>query len=141
MHAVASWHGLPANPYNPHAWIIGEPEIGPDTWIGAFCVIDGSGGLTIGRGCDIAAGAQVYTHSTVRRAVSSGKLPVDRRPTRLGDNCHVGAGAIILMGCDIGDHSVVGAGAVILEGTFAPPYSLLVGNPARILPRSPRTSP
>ena len=39
---------FPPNPYNPHAWIIGEPTIGEGTWIGAFTVIDGSGGLTIG---------------------------------------------------------------------------------------------
>ena len=37
--------GLPPNPYNQHAWIIGEPVIGAGTWIGAFTVVDGSGGL------------------------------------------------------------------------------------------------
>ena len=30
--------GLPPNPYNPHAWLIGEPSIGEGTWIGAFTV-------------------------------------------------------------------------------------------------------
>jgi UDP-3-O-[3-hydroxymyristoyl] glucosamine N-acyltransferase len=65
------WHHLPPNPYNPHAWVIGAPEIGESTWIGAFTVIDGSGGLQIGRGCDVSAGAQIYTHSTVARAVST----------------------------------------------------------------------
>ena len=59
-----------ANPYNPHAWIIGQPEIGEGTWIGAFTVIDGSGGLRIGRGCDVSCGVHIYTHSTVRRCVS-----------------------------------------------------------------------
>ena len=67
---VPEWHHLPENPYNPHAWIVGEPAIGPGCWIGAFTVIDGSGGLTIGAGCDISAGAQIYTHSTVRRVLS-----------------------------------------------------------------------
>ena len=51
---------LPANHYNPHAWIVGEPRIG------AFTVIDGSGGLEIGRGCDVSRGAQIYTrHLTI----------------------------------------------------------------------------
>ena len=58
---------LPPNPYNPHAWVIGDPVVGEGTWIGAFTMIDGSGGLTIGRGCDISSGAQLYTHSSVRR--------------------------------------------------------------------------
>ena len=38
---------LPPNPYHDQAWVIGEPEIGDGTWIGAFTVIDGSGGLRI----------------------------------------------------------------------------------------------
>lgn len=131
-------HHLPDNPYNPHAWILGEPDIGEDVWIGAFTVIDGSGGLTIGRGCDISAGAQIYTHSTVERCVSDRARPIRRASTRIGDNVHVGANAVILMGADIGDHSVVGAGAVVKEGTVAPPYSVLVGVPARIIPDGSR---
>lgn len=131
-------HHLPANPYNPHAWILGEPQIGDDVWIGAFTVIDGSGGLTIGHGCDISAGAQIYTHSTVERTVSDRALPLRREPTRIGRNVHIGAGAVVLMGSDIGDHCVVGAGAVVREGTVAPPYSVLVGVPARIIPDGAR---
>ena len=66
------WHHLPENPYNPHAWIVGEPEIGPGCWIGAFAVIDGSGGLVIGAGCTVTSGAQIYSHSTVRRELTAG---------------------------------------------------------------------
>lgn len=134
----AELHHLPANPYNPHAWILGEPEIGDDVWIGAFTVIDGSGGLTIGHGCDISAGAQIYSHSTVERAVSDRALPIRRQATRIGRNVHVGANAVVLMGADIGDHCVVAAGAVVTEGTVAPPYSVLRGVPARVIPDAAR---
>jgi len=126
-------HGLPENPYNPHAWIVGEPKIGDDVWIGAFTVIDGSGGLTIGFGCDISAGVQIYTHSTVARCVTDRAAQIVRSPTTIGRNVHVGANAVILMGADIGDHSVIAAGAVVRENTVAPAYSLLVGVPARII--------
>lgn len=129
---------LPVNPYNTHSWIAGDPCIGSDVWIGAFCVIDGSGGLEIGDGCDVSSGAQIYTHSTVGRAISKGLSPIERRPTLIGKHCHIGAGAIILMGCSIGAYSIIGAGAIVLEGTSAPEYSLIVGNPARVVPR--RTS-
>ncbi len=130
---VPSWHHPPPNPYNPHAWIVGEPDIGPGCWIGAFTLIDGSGGLTIGAGCDISAGAQIYSHSTVRRVVSDGEAEIERLATRIGDHVHVGAGAIILMGADIGHHSIVGAGAVVPESTVIPPWSVAVGVPVRIL--------
>ena len=126
------WHHLPENPYNPHAWIVGTPQIGEGCWIGAFTVIDGSGGLTIGRGCDISAGAQIYTHSTVRRVVSERRDDIERATTSIGDHTHVGANAIILMGCAIGDHCVVAAGAVVPQFTVIPPWSIAVGVPARI---------
>jgi acetyltransferase-like isoleucine patch superfamily enzyme len=135
---VPGWHHPPANAYNVHAWIIGEPDIGAGCWIGAFCVLDGSGGLTIGAGCDISAGAQIYTHSTVARAVSGGARPIERAPTWIGSNVHIGAGAVILMGARIGDHSVVAAGTVVRQGSEAPAYSLLLGVPARVVPDGAR---
>lgn len=128
-----SWHHLPQNPYNPHAWIVGEPSIGDGCWIGAFTVIDGSGGLTIGRGCDISAGVQIYSHSTVGRVISEGHSGIRRARTIIGDFVHVGAAAVILMGANIGHHSVIGAGSVLLENTEIPPWSVAVGNPVRIL--------
>jgi acetyltransferase-like isoleucine patch superfamily enzyme len=129
---VPEWHHLPGNPYNPHAWIVGEPEIGPGCWIGAFTVIDGSGGLTIGAGCDISAGAQIYTHSTVRRVLSEGSEEIDRAATTIGEHTHIGAGAVILMGATVGDHCIVAAGALIPQHTVIPPWSVAVGVPARV---------
>lgn len=130
---------LPANPYHPLAWLVGEPTIGEDVWIGAFTVIDGSGGLVIGDGCDISAGVQIYSHSTVARCLSDRAQPIERRPTRIGRHVHVGANAVVLMGADIGDHCAVGAGAVVKENTVAPPYSLVVGVPARVIPDGARS--
>lgn len=121
---------LPANPYNPHAWVTGDPQIGAGTWIGAFTVIDGSGGLTIGVGCDVSSGAQIHTHSSVRRCVSGRAFPaVERAPVHIGDHVFIGAGAIVTMGVTIGDHSVVAAGAVVTHDV--PPYTVVAGVPAR----------
>ncbi|HEY1175673.1 MAG TPA: acyltransferase [Phytomonospora sp.] len=122
--------GFPANPYNEHAWIIGDPVIGEGTWIGAFTVIDGSGGLTIGAGCDISCGVHIYTHSTVRRCVSGrAHTGVDRAPVTIGDRVFVGANAVIMMGVTIGDEAVIGAGAVVTRDV--PPRTVVAGVPAR----------
>lgn len=125
---------LPPNPYHPLAWIVGEPEIGEGTWIGAFTLIDGSGGLRIGRGCDISSGAHVYTHSSVRRCVSGRAHPeVDRAPVTIGDHVFVGANAVVNMGVTIGDGAVVAAGAVVTRDVA--PYTVVGGVPARVIGR------
>jgi len=128
--AQAVDHGLPPNPYNPHAWVIGDPVIGEGTWIGAFTLIDGSGGLRVGTGCDISSGVHIYTHSSVKRCVSARAYPtVDRAPVSIGDHAFIGANATVNMGVTIGDHAVVAAGAVVTKDV--PAYTVVSGVPAR----------
>lgn len=123
---------LPPNPYNEHAWVAGDPVIGEGTWIGAFTVIDGSGGLTIGAGCDISSGAQIYTHSSARRCVSGRAHPhVDRAATRIGDRVFIGANAVVQMGVTIGDEAVVAAGAVVTGDVAA--RTIVAGVPALVV--------
>ncbi len=128
-------HGFPPNPYNPHAWILGNPVIGEGTWIGAFTLIDAKhASVTIGKGCNIATGAQVISHSTVRRCVSERAYDkIDTGDVTIGDYCFIGSNAVILMGSTIGHHSVIGAGCVVPEGTTIPPYSLVMGVPGKVV--------
>ena len=131
---------LPDNPYNPHAWIIGEPQVGAGTWIGAFTLIDGSGGLTIGSGCDISSGVHIYTHSSAKRCVSGRDFPeVERKPVRIGDRVFIGANAVINMGVTIGDEAVIGAGAVVTADVA--PRSIVGGVPARVIGAVDLTDP
>src|SRR3954462_14918114 len=126
--------GLPPNSYNAHAWFMATPTVGDGTWIGAFTVIDGSGGLTIGKGCDISSGVHIYTHSSARRCVSARAVPVvDTSPVVIGDHVFIGANALVNMGVTIGSHAVVGAGAVVTRDV--PAYTVVVGVPARPVAR------
>ena len=52
-------------------------------------------------------------------------------PVRIGKNCWIGAGAIILPGITIGDNTVIGAGSVVTKDL--PANVVAVGNPCRIL--------
>ena len=125
---------IPANPYNPYTWIIDRPKIGKGTWIGAFCVIDGKGGLEIGKGCDISCGVHLLTHSTVKRCISERRYDqVEKAPIKIGDFVFIGENATVLKGVEIGHHCVIAAGAVVKENIKIPPYSLVVGVPGRIV--------
>lgn len=121
------------NPYNDLAWIVGEPAIGSGTWIGPFCLIDGSGGLSIGAGCDIAAGTHIYTHSTVARCVTGRREEIQRAPVVIGDRTFIGANSVVLMGVSIGSGCVIGAGSVVTADV--PDGSCVAGNPARLIGR------
>jgi acetyltransferase-like isoleucine patch superfamily enzyme len=119
-----------SHPFHPSVVIVGDPTIGEGTWIGPFCLIDGSGGLSIGAGCDISAGAHIYSHTTVSRCVTGRRHDrVDRAATSVGDRTHVGANAVVLMGVQIGSECVIGAGAVVTHDV--PDRTCVVGVPAR----------
>lgn len=125
---------LPPNQYNPLAWITGDPSIGTGTWIGAFTIIDGSGGLTIGSGVDVSSGVHIYTHSSARRCVSGREYSaVDRSPVAIGDFVFIGANSTILMGVTIGERSVIAAGSVVTKDV--PPRAIVAGVPAQIIGR------
>ena len=55
--------------------------------------------------------------------MSDRRAEIERATTSIGDRVHIGAGAIVLMGCEIGDHCVVAAGAVFPQFTVAPDWS------------------
>ena len=115
-----------------HSLIFGKPKIGKCVWIGPFTIIDGSGGLEIGDGCDISAGVHIYTHTTVKRCISKRVYDkIDRKPVKIGNYVFIGANATILAGVKIGDHSVIGAGAVVNKNI--PPYSIAAGIPAKVI--------
>lgn len=52
-------------------------------------------------------------------------------PVRIGKNCWIGAGVIIVPGVTVGDNSVIGAGSVVTRDI--PPNVVAVGNPCRVL--------
>lgn len=56
------------------------------------------------------------------------------KPVIIGDGCFIGLGARIFPGTTLGEHCVVGTNTV-LKGQTYPPYSVIVGVPAKIVKR------
>jgi|SRR5579859_1072987 len=111
------------------SYLYGSIRVGAHTWIGPYTLLDGSGGLQIGDYCSISAGVQIYTHDSVKWAVSGGKAAYERAPVEVGNCCYIGSQTVIAKGVVIGDHSVIGACSFVNRSI--PPYTVAVGTPCR----------
>jgi UDP-2-acetamido-3-amino-2,3-dideoxy-glucuronate N-acetyltransferase len=106
--------------------------------------------VRIGRGCKIQNGVSVYHGVTLGDDVFVGphaSFTNDRvprafnaewnvTPTRVLSGASIGANATIVCGVTIGEYAMVAAGAVVTRDV--PPYTLVVGNPARAVARIDR---
>ena len=59
--------------------------------------------------------------------------PLMLRPVKVGDYTHLGTNSTIMAGVTIGERCQIGAGSVVTKDI--PPYSVAVGNPARVVKR------
>ncbi len=55
----------------------------------------------------------------------------DAKPVSIGDDCFIGARAMILKGVSVGARSIIGAGAVVTKDV--PADVVVAGNPARVV--------
>ncbi len=98
--------------------------IGPDTIIkGNLTLPHGLHGIFISRYAEIGENCWIYQNVTIGE--------VNRKAPVIGDNCLIGAGAVIIGGIKIGSNVKVGAGAVV--NTDIPDGCTVVSQAARIL--------
>ncbi len=114
-----------------NSFVFGDVEVGRDTWIGPFTILDVSGGLKIGANCSISAGVHIYTHDTVAWALSGGKKGYEYSGVEIGNNCHIGANTIIVKGVRIGNGCAIGACSFIKNDI--PDNSVAFGTPAKVV--------
>jgi acetyltransferase-like isoleucine patch superfamily enzyme len=111
----------------------GSIVLGRHVFVGPYAVIYGHGGVEIGDQTLISMHCCVVSsnHSIPPLGVDIRSQPDALRPTRIGRDVWLGAGAIVLGGATIGDGCVVGAGAVV-SGVL-PANSIAHGVPARVV--------
>ncbi len=105
---------------------------------GVVIVSEGPG-ITIGEACLIGPGVHVYDSDFHPLAAGerSTQLPA-RAEVAIGADVFIGTNALILKGSRIGDGATVGAGAVVSGEVAA--GTIVAGNPAKEVGRSPRTA-
>ncbi|MDM0906260.1 acyltransferase [Clostridium perfringens] len=109
-------------------------KIGENVSIGQnFHVVSYDDNLTIGNNVTISA--NVFISNCEHGYMEIGKhileQPLLKKHTKIGDNCFIGYGAVILSGSILGKQCIIGANSVV-RGVF-PDYCVIVGNPARIV--------
>jgi acetyltransferase-like isoleucine patch superfamily enzyme len=124
---------FPANRFHPLVWIVGEPEIGEDVYIGGLSEVNAKGAsVRIGAHCDIASFVTINCADSHKKCIGL-STEVERKDILIEAHVFIGSHSVIKGGARIGHHSVVAAGS-ILGAVEVPPYSLVVGNPAVVKP-------
>lgn len=107
--------------------------MGHDSTMGNDCFVGAAGGVRIGS--YVAIGQNVRFHSENHEFHERSKMICEQGVTNkgisIGDDCWIGAGAVILDGVHIGKGCVIGANTLVNRDI--PEYSIAVGNPAKIV--------
>ena len=101
--------------------------LGNNVSIQQNCHITFASTLKIGNNVDILCGATITDIDHIQR---QSLVTVE---TCIGDNCLIGAGAVILAGTKLGTNCIVGANAVV-RGIY-PAGSMIAGIPGHIIKR------
>ena len=86
--------------------------------------------IEIQDGVVLAAGVRIVSHDSSYANVFS-NLPIKFGRVIIKNNAYIGVNSIILPGVSIGEYSLIGAGSLVNKNV--PPYSIAVGNPAKII--------
>jgi acetyltransferase-like isoleucine patch superfamily enzyme len=119
------------NSYHPLVWMVGEPQIGKDVYIGGMSEINAKDvKVIIGDNCDIASFVSINCADSHKKCIGIMEK-TERRDIIIENNVFVGSHCVIKGGAHIGHHSVVAAGTIV-EGIDIPSYSLIIGNPMKV---------
>ncbi len=120
----------------PTAAVIGDVTLGDNAsvWFGA--VLRGDiAAVRVGAGSNVQDNSVLHVGDHDPCIVGDGVIVghgVILHGCTIEDGCLIGMGAIVLNRAVIGRGSVLGAGALVTQGTVIPPFSLVLGSPAKV---------
>ncbi|MCX6951413.1 MAG: gamma carbonic anhydrase family protein [Verrucomicrobia bacterium] len=120
-----------------NATVVGDVTLGQGASVWYGCVLRGDiNSIVIGDGSNVQDGTIVHladdygvrvgNHTTIGHAAIIHACDI-------GDECLIGMGATVLDGAKIGDRCIVGANALVTQRFVAPPGSMILGAPAKVV--------
>lgn len=121
----------------PNATVLGDVTLGPRSSVWYGCVLRGDiNAIAIGEGANVQDGTIVHLADDygvrIGRYTTIGHAAIIHA-CEIGDECLVGMGATILDGARIGDRCIIGANALVTQRFVAPPGSMVLGAPAKVV--------
>ncbi len=120
----------------PNVSIIGNVvlEEGASLWYNAVARCE-SGFIHVGKNC--AVEDNVVIHASAEHSVAIEDHAVIGHSAvihgcKIGKNCLIGMGSILMNGCVIGDNCLVAAGSLVTQGVVIPEGSMVMGSPAKV---------
>lgn len=121
----------------PNATVIGNVTLGDECsiWFGAVLRGDGDT-ITVGHRTNIQDNAVVHVDpgepANIGNDCIIGHLALVHGAT-IGNNVLVGMHSTVMNGAKVGDFCIIGANAMVPAGMQIPPYSLVLGTPAKVV--------
>jgi acetyltransferase-like isoleucine patch superfamily enzyme len=130
----------------PGVWITAPGQarvrIGAGTFLNRGVMVASQELVEIGEHCMLANGCFVsdanHRFDDLERPITWQGFET-RGPTRIADNCWLGANVVVTSGVSIGERCVIGANSVVTRDV--PPFSIAAGSPARVLRTIGRAAP
>src|SRR5687768_4101614 len=121
----------------PNATILGDVALGSLSSVWYGCVLRGDiNSIIIGEGSNVQDGTIVHLADEygvrVGNYTTIGHAAIIHA-CEIGNECLIGMGATVLDGARIGDHCIVGANALVTQRFVAPPGSMILGAPAKVV--------
>ena len=121
----------------PNATVNGAVTLGLNSRVWYGCVLRGDiNTIEIGEGTNVQDGTIVHLADDfgvrVGKYTTIGHAAIIHA-CEIGDECLIGMGATVLDGARIGDRCIVGANALVTQNFVAPPGSMILGVPAKII--------
>ena len=121
----------------PTATVIGDVSLGDQVsiWFGAVLRGD-SDKISVGARTNIQDNAVIHCDPNDPAVIGEeciiGHCAIVHG-AKLANNVLIGMNATVLNNAEIGEFSIIGANALVTAGTIIPPYSLVLGSPAKVV--------